>query len=242
MAWHERFEPVIVRGPGQFPPFPDRRLPLDHPRPDAPRSRGARFLLPVPAPLREAVEAAVREVGATFSVAALVAFQVAVHEVTRADEALFAVVRGNRPTPEVQAVVANLVYAEMFHGERPAGGDGTTGAALLAHAARFLADAPLAEQPRAWMQLPPAIRVMFNYHNAALGPSAGPFAPAPDLSHFHYLWETIDVLWQVFSFGDGAMVSALYRDEVYATTTITALGDAFLTALGALARGVDGKV
>jgi hypothetical protein len=233
VAWDDRFADVIRRGPGQFPPFPDLHLPLDRPRPPRPAARGARLIFPVSADLRARVEVAAREAGASFSIACLVAFQLAMHAATGADRVLFGVVRGNRPTGQVQQVVAHLVYAELFLGERP---PGATGADLLGRAARFLGDAPLGEQPRAWMQLPPAVRVLFNFHNAALAPTAGPFVTAPDLSRFPYLWETQDVLWQVFSLGEGAVVSALYRDEVYEARTVEGLGEAFLGALEGLAR------
>jgi hypothetical protein len=147
---------------------------------------------------------------------------------------MFAVVQGNRRVQALREVVAHVVYSEMYSGD-------VRGAppylSLLGHARRFTLEERIPQQLRTLVAAPPAMRILFNFQNFAAADRGAPsrFVLARELNVYPYLWDSYDLLLQIFPLGTSVLCNAVYRSEVIAAETIEAVVKLFCQSLEELA-------
>ena len=201
--------------------------------------KGERHLIVLDEGLRARLAASGRERGFSLSLAAMGAFAVALADVAHSDESAFLVVHANRRQQALRDVVGFFVYGELWSSGRTAT---TTWREVLDDARRFVLTERPTAQPRAWREQPPGMRVLLNFHNAALTTTTTTFSPAFELSRYPYLWDTHDVLVQVFPTPAAVVVSTVYRPGAYSREVVEGLIAGFVARLGELADGPDGVV
>lgn len=236
VATEAAFRELLAVGQAAFPPYPaeDFRFPYDHPLPPSPSIEGKFRIFPVDEAATARLQRTGQAHGFSLSMACLVAFQGALHRLTQKEQVMFAVVQGNRRLQALREVVAHVVYSEMFCGD-------VRGApsylSLLGHARQFTLQERIPQQLRTLLAAPPAMRILFNFHNFAAGErgTASRFTLARELNIFPYLWDSYDLLLQIFPLGTSIFCNAVYRSEVIEATTIEAVVKLFCQSLEELA-------
>ena len=157
----------------------------------------------------------------------------ALHRHARRDDVAFTVVRGNRRQPELQPMVASLMYGDTFEGKLTAG---DTWASVLQRTRPVVVEQRLARMPYNVLMQPPSLRVVFNFHNfaAAAGDDTAPFAYMHE-NRYPYLWAVWDLMFQVLPLGGGLLCEILYRSEVLRGETIAQIVAWTVEALEAIA-------
>lgn len=236
VATEEAFRDLRARGKAAFPPYPaeDFRFPYDHPLPPSPSIEGRFRIFQIDEALAARLEGAGQAHGFSPAMACLVAFQSALHRLTRKEQVMFAVVQGNRRVQAMRDVVAHVVYSEMFCGD-------VRGAppylSLIEQARRFTLEERISQQIRTLLAAPPAMRILFNFQNFAAADRGAPsrFALARELNVFPYMFDSYDLLLQIFPMGTSLFCNAVYRFEVIRAETIESIIKLFCQALTELA-------
>lgn len=236
VATEAAFRELRARGRAAFPPYPaeDFRFPYDYPLPPSPSIEGRFRIFPIDEAMTARLESAGQAHGFSPAMACLVAFQSALHRLTRREQVMFAVVQGNRRVQAMRDVVAHVVYSEMFCGD-------VRGAppylSLLDQARRFTLEERIPQQIRTLLAAPPAMRILFNFQNFAAADRGAPsrFTLARELNVFPYLFDSYDLLLQIFPMGTSLFCNAVYRSEVIRAETIESIIKLFGQALTELA-------